>query len=258
MKTKRSLVVLDDRAVLVDGIVTVAQYSFPELRVTASAETLARVSAVARPGRAGGPSDEQHVLVVGGSWLGELPTCRPIQAALTSGASVVALVDAHSPCDLYALRASGVSVFVCTSEGMNELLRGIERAFDRQAYLSPDSENLFSKPARIAPRISPRERQIALLYLSENDFTVDDVAGMLRISSQTVRSHLARLRSHFTAAGFSVRNRLELRQALVEIGMLDSAQGAPTAAVHHQPPALQGEPRFRYAGESALHSSKVG
>jgi DNA-binding NarL/FixJ family response regulator len=140
---------------------------------------------------------------------------------------------------------------------MNELLRGIERAFDRQTYLSPGSESLFARPARIAPRISPRERQIALLYLSENDWTVDDVAGMLRISSQTVRSHLARLRSHFTAAGFSVRNRLELRQALVEIGMLDSAEAGQPMAVTSAPPDLPGASRFRYA-DSSVYSSKVG
>lgn len=277
MKTKRSLVVLDDRAVLVDGIVTVAQYSFPELRVAVGPESITRVTAVerpavSRPGRTSAGSDEQHVLIVGGSWLKELPESRPIQAAMSSGARVIALVDVSACSDVFALRAAGVGVFVCTSEGMNELLRAVERAFERETYLSPDSEAHFSKPARLAPRISPRERQIVMLYLSENDWTVDDVAGMLQISAQTVRSHLARLRSHFTAAGFTVRNRLELRQALVEIGMLDSAAiaaaGAPQQAAATtltpqsvQPlspaPAMSNASRFRYSPAPA-YTSKVG
>ncbi|MDF2442167.1 MAG: hypothetical protein JWR01_370, partial [Subtercola sp.] len=181
---------------------------------------------------------------------------RLLQGLIGGGAAVVAIVDGSPHTDVYTLRAAGVNIFVCASEGINELLRAVERAFGSAAHLSPDAEALFSTPARRAPRISPRERQIVLLYLSENDWSVDDVARMLQISAQTVRSHLARLRSHFTAAGFTVRNRLELRQALVEVGVLDAGTPATPYALPTAQAAPRGSSRFRYTDETAP-TSKV-
>lgn len=246
MRIKRSMVIVDDRTVLVDGITTVAQFTYPELQVSTGPEGLGRVGSTFRPTRQTG---EELVIVAGGSVLDGLPESRLFQGLIGCGASVVAIMNTSAQADVYSLRAAGVGVFVCASEGINELLRAIERAFANESHLSPDAEALFSRPARQSPRISPRERQIVLLYLSENDWSVDDVARMLQISSQTVRSHLARLRSHFTASGFTVRNRLELRQALVEIGVIDGrCPSAPYAL-----PAAERRPespsRFRYADD---------
>ncbi|RFA09657.1 hypothetical protein B7R54_10830 [Subtercola boreus] len=248
MKIRRSMLIMDDRAVLVDGITTVAQFTYPDLQVWSGPEGLASLASTARPGRQSG---ESVVIVLGGSALAGLPESKPLLALIGFGATVVGLVGQLAQTDVYALRSAGVNVFVCVSEGINELLRAIERAFDGESHVSPDAEALFSRPARIAPRISPRERQIVLLYLSDNDWSVDEVSRMLRISSQTVRSHLARLRSHFTAAGFSVRNRLELRQALIEIGVIGVEPVASPHALPAAEAASRGSQRFRYTDDSA-------
>ncbi|RFA20323.1 sigma factor-like helix-turn-helix DNA-binding protein [Subtercola boreus] len=254
MTHTRSLVVLDDRPVLVDGIVRVAQFTYPDLHVdTVVVDTVVGDTVVGDTDAAGAG----RVVVLGGAQLDACPGSEQFRAIVSSGATVIALVDTRPSTDVYELREAGVSVFVCISEGMNELLRAIDRAFSGETHLSPDAEVLFSQPNRVVPRISPRERQIVLLYLSENDWSVDDVAGFLQISSQTVRSHLARLRSHFTAAGFRVHNRLELRQTLVDVGIID----VTTTAHPYALPAAQADPRavsrFHYVGDSAFRT-KVG
>ena len=262
MTLDRSLVVIDDRSVLVDGILRVAQFTYPGLQLASGqldAIADSRTSLSAEP-QAVDDSDADRVVIIGGSNLSACPASRAFRALVTRGTPIIALVDAAGPIDVYALRAEGIEVFVCLSEGMNELLRAIDRAFARESYLSPDAETLFSRSNRVAPRISPRERQIAQLYLSDNDWSVDDVARILQISSQTVRSHLARLRSHLTSAGFSVRNRLELRQTLIGIGVLDPTPARATRQPYPVPPAAERSPegsRFRYAGGPA-YTSKVG
>ncbi|RFA12010.1 hypothetical protein B7R21_11810 [Subtercola boreus] len=248
MRSRRSMVIMDDRAVLVEGIATVLQFTHPELQLSTGSEGLGHLVSASRPARA---SDGAPVIVAGGSALATLPESRALQGLIGAGAAIVAILGCSNQASAYTLRAVGVSAFVCESEGINELLRAIEKVLECSTHLSPDAEVIFSKPARRAPRLSPRERQIVLLYLSENDWSVDDVARMLQISAQTVRSHLARLRSHFTAAGFTVRNRLELRQALVEIGVLEAGTPVAPYALPAAQSAPRGLSRFRYADDTA-------
>ncbi|WP_161580416.1 helix-turn-helix transcriptional regulator [Subtercola vilae] len=215
MNSNRSLCVLDDRSILVEGITAVARYTYPGL--------------VLRIGPVNPVSPKSDVAVLGGTVLSSCPLSAEFAALVGHASTIIALVDKTSITHIDDLRLAGVDVFVSVTEGLTELLRAIDQAFTGQAYVSPDARGLFERPTPSTPRVSPREREIVALYLSENDWSVDDVAAMLHISSQTVRSHLARLRSHFSAAGHRVHNRLELRQTLLGLGLLqiDELEAAP-------------------------------
>lgn len=193
----RELVIVDARTMLVDGIAAAARRSFSHLSVVVD-----------------GARDPSTVRV---TVFGTGPAAAP---HVDEGARVVVLSAQPTGADIRSLLALGVLGHVCESESMTHLVQAIDDAFEGTSYLSPASRAILEQPDAVAPRLTERELEVARLHVSDEGNSIAQVADLLGLSPETVRSHLVRLRARLTADGYAVQSRAALREVLQRTGLL--------------------------------------
>jgi DNA-binding NarL/FixJ family response regulator len=194
----RELVIVDARTMLVDGIAAAARRSFTHFSVVHD-----------------GPSHPSSVRV---TVFGTDPTAAP---HVDEGARVVVLSARPTGTGIRRLLAMGVLGHVCEAESLTHLVQAIDDAFDGESYLSPATRAILDEPDAAAIHLTARELEVARLHVSDEGHSIVQVAELLGLSPETVRSHLVRLRARFSASGYEVQSRAALRAALLETGLLE-------------------------------------
>lgn len=81
--------------------------------------------------------------------------------------------------------------------------------------------NTADAPGPFSPRLplSARERTVATLFA--DDHSIEEIALVLGLSPETVRSYLTRVRLKYKNEGRRATNQLQLRAQLVADGLLE-------------------------------------
>jgi DNA-binding NarL/FixJ family response regulator len=115
--------------------------------------------------------------------------------------------------------AAGADGYVVKSEDAAELLTAVRTVLAGHGYVSKQIAGAFaagaaSGPAAAATQITPREKEV--LSLVARGYGNNDIAGLMKISVLTVRTHRQRLMEKL-----GLRNAAEITAYAVKLGLYD-------------------------------------
>ena len=211
MTPPTTIVIADDHVLVREGLKMLLSAE-PDLRVVADTGNGAAVEALVRE-----LSPTLLVLDL------ELPGKSGIDIAVAIKA------DASLTCKVLVLTgnlktetvaralAAGADGYVVKSEDAAELLTAVRTVLAGQGYVSKQIAGAFAAgagPAAAAAQITPREREV--LSLVARGYGNNDIAGLMKISVLTVRTHRQRLMEKL-----GLRNAAEITAYAVKLGLYD-------------------------------------
>lgn len=115
------------------------------------------------------------------------------------------------------VQASGI---VLKSEKPERLILALEQVLEGESYFSPEIEGRLVKTRGIEPRsrlsaLSPREMEV--LQLLSEDYSVKEVAAELNIKPTTVETHRQSLRAKLDIRGSAGMAKFAIREGLIEV-----------------------------------------
>lgn len=120
---------------------------------------------------------------------------------------------------------AGAVGYVTKNNDLAALVGAIREAFAGGLTLTPELAFVFSNDRRAErPALSPREREVLRDYAG--GMKLEAVARKLRIAPGTVRTHLARIKEKYAAAGRPAYTKLELAERLREDRLDENGLGS--------------------------------
>ena len=119
--------------------------------------------------------------------------------------------------------AEGRQARRCLREGADLWVtpeRGLPETAARLAAWTAAARTVPPEPPA-EPSLTDRELQILCLYASRRGHTISEVARILGLSPETVRTHLRTGRAKYTALGQDVSSRARLTRVLVDDGLVE-------------------------------------
>ncbi|WP_284752434.1 hypothetical protein [Arthrobacter sp. efr-133-R2A-120] len=211
------VLLIDRHQLLIDSLSQWLLLNAPEIRVLAGACSWTPGSRMPQGGGAG----KADVAVVGELHENEAPNLAAIVSSLrASGTQVVLLADQQPVTAINSALDAGALAIAPKSADPVHTAAAIRAAASGRRYLHPDIKGLLESAAGRRVELSVRERRLVELYLGPTPRGVREVAELLAISQQTVKSHLHRVRQRYAAAGFNVGNIISLQDQLRKDGWL--------------------------------------
>lgn len=211
------VLLIDRHQLLVDSLSQWLLINAPEIRVLAGASGW-------QPEVRGPQSDgaaKADVAVVGELHGPDDPNpARIVSSLRASGMQVVLLADHQPVMAINSALDAGALAVVPKSADPSHTAAAIRAAASGRRYLHPDIEGMLEATASTRVGLSVRERRLVELYLGPTPRSIREVADLLAISEQTVKSHLYRVRQRYAAAGFNVGNIISLQEQLRKDGWL--------------------------------------
>lgn len=211
------MLLIDRHQLLIDSLSQWLLMNAPEIRVLSGTSSWPHEGGIPR----GDAAAKADVAVVGELPGSEAANLSGIVSSLrASGVQVVLLAD-HQPVMVInsALDAGALAV-VPKSADPGHTAAAIRAAASGRRYLHPEIKGMLESTASTRVELSVRERRLVELYLGPMPRSIREVAELLAISDQTVKSHLHRIRQRYTAAGFNVGNIISLQEQLRKDGWL--------------------------------------
>ncbi|MCZ9884276.1 LuxR C-terminal-related transcriptional regulator [Arthrobacter sp. B2a2-09] len=211
------VLLIDHHQLLIDSLSQWLLINAPEIRVVAGVSCWP-LEGLVPTGDGAGKADVAVVGELQGREAGNLAST--ISSLTASGTQVVLLVDQLPVVAISSALDAGALAIVPKSADPGHTAAAIRAAASGQRYLHPDIKGMLESTASTRVELSARERRLMELYLGPMPRSVREVAELLGISEQTVKSHLHRVRQRFAAAGFNVGNIISLQDQLRKDGWL--------------------------------------
>ncbi|MDQ0029545.1 sigma factor-like helix-turn-helix DNA-binding protein [Arthrobacter bambusae] len=210
------VLLIERHQLLIDSLSQWLRMNTPEIRVLAGASWPPESA-----GLQGDGARTADVAVVGELQGREAGNIAGLVASLRgSGMQVVLLADHHPAMAITSALDAGALAVVPKSAEPGHTAAAIRAAASGRRYLHPDIKGLLESPAVARVELSARERRLVELYLGPTPRSIKEVAELLAISEQTVKSHLHRVRQRYAGAGLKVGNIISLQDQLRKDGWL--------------------------------------
>ncbi|MCS5499286.1 response regulator transcription factor [Cnuibacter physcomitrellae] len=147
-----------------------------------------------------------------------LPVAVKLRALHTAGVAVVVMSTYSEPAIVRDALASGALGYLLKSEDAGTIVEAVRTAAAGGSFLSPRLTAALEASTASALVLSDQERRVMALYGSGR--SVKQVASALHVSSETVRSHLKRIRDKHRRAGIDVSSKMALRARALSEGLL--------------------------------------
>ncbi|MFK4295630.1 two-component system nitrate/nitrite response regulator NarL [Arthrobacter sp. GAS37] len=217
MATLTRVLLIDRHQLLIDSFSQWLLMNAPEIRVLAGASSWPPEGGIAQ----GDGAAKADAAVVGELHGSEAPNLSGIVSSLrASGMQVVLLADRQPVMAINSALDAGALAIVPKSADPGHTADAIRAAASGRRYLHPDIKGMLESTASTRVELSVRERRLVELYLGPTPRSIREVAELLAISEQTVKSHLHRVRQRYAAAGFNVGNIISLQEQLRKDGWL--------------------------------------
>jgi DNA-binding NarL/FixJ family response regulator len=216
--TLTRVLLIDRHQLLIDSLSQWLLMNAPEIRVLAGASSWPLEGRTSQ----GDGAAEADVAVVGELHGREAPDLAGTVTALrSSGMQVVLLADQQPVMVINSALDAGALAVVPKSAAPGHTAAAIRAAASGRPYLHPDIKGMLESTASTRVELSVREQRLVELYLGPTPRSIRQVADLLAISEQTVKSHLHRVRQRYAAAGFTVGNIIGLQDQLRKDGWLN-------------------------------------
>lgn len=154
-------------------------------------------------------------------WLGDKsPLETNVQRLTDEGYGIVLYTAEERPGLLQSALRTGAAGVVSKNDNEAELEDAIRAAVrgDKE-YLSPLMAAIVLSDESMVPRLTPRQREVFLLYVS--GLSRRQVARELECSENTVATHLKEVKARYQALGQSLVTRTDLLNAAQRGGFTD-------------------------------------
>jgi DNA-binding NarL/FixJ family response regulator len=148
------------------------------------------------------------------------PTAAKVMRLVQAEVAVVVLGAASEAAPVRRALDAGAASYVHTTDSATAVAAAIAAAASGTSFVTPTVGALLGAPAIVVPRLSLRELDVVGLYLSGPGMPLVQVAQTLRISLETVRTHLARIRAKYVELGVPPLSRAHLASRLVADGWI--------------------------------------
>ncbi|WP_284984913.1 sigma factor-like helix-turn-helix DNA-binding protein [Arthrobacter sp. efr-133-TYG-118] len=217
MATLTRVLLIDRHQLLIDSLSQWLLMNAPEIRVLAGTSSWPPEGGIPQ----GDAVAKADVAVVGELHGSEAPNLPGIVSSLrASGMQVVLLADQQPVMVINSALDAGALAIVPKSADPGHTAAAIRAAASGRRYLHPEIKGILESTASTRVELSVREQRLVELYLGPSPRSIREVAELLAISEQTVKSHLHRVRQRYAAAGFNVGNIISLQEQLRKDGWL--------------------------------------
>ena len=206
-----TFVLLDDHALVRDGIERQLRTDFPDCSIIYSGESLldslAAVSAV--------PHCDCAIVDLD---LGdETPVAETVSAFAVRDIPVVVVSAMARPDVLQAALAAGAQAFIAKRSSLGQLTKAVNAVLDGDTWIPPDLAGAVLR-AESNVDLSAQEKRALVLYAS--GLTLEMVARRMDITPNTVKHYLDRVRDKYTQAGIAARTKVQLNRVARMEGLL--------------------------------------
>lgn len=148
-----------------------------------------------------------------------LPISLKISTLKTTGVKTVLMSTYSEPAIVREALAAGALGYLVKSEDAEMIVEAIRSAWNDESYISAELDLAINAvDVGGSPRLSAQERRVMALYGAGEP--VKTVAYQLRISEETAKSYLKRIREKYRLAGIDVGTKVALRKRAIQDGVL--------------------------------------
>jgi DNA-binding NarL/FixJ family response regulator len=203
--------VVDDHPIILDGVARWLTAPESGIRVIGTAPTVPAL--LAGPGR-----HAQVVLLDLHLGDGTRPE-RNVAAILAAGPAVLVLSASDKPVSVRDAIRAGALGYVLKSEETAEVQAAIKAVAAGKDWMSPRLAYIFATDdAPDRPLLSTQETRALQLYAT--GMAMKSVARRMRISEETAKQYVGRVREKYTRAGRAAPTKMDLYYRAVEDGHL--------------------------------------
>jgi DNA-binding NarL/FixJ family response regulator len=202
---------VDDHPIILDGIARWIAADESDIRVIATAATVAALLA--------GPGRDAHVVLLDLE-LGDGTTAADnVTAILAAGPAVLVLSASERPPAVRAAIRAGARGYAVKNEQADQIRAAIREVAAGRDWISPRlAYILATDDAATRPSLSNQETRALQLYAT--GMPMKSVARRMAISEETVKQYLGRVREKYALAGRAAPTKVELYYRAVEDGHL--------------------------------------
>jgi DNA-binding NarL/FixJ family response regulator len=211
MTDKPAFVLLDDHALVRDGIERQLVNDFPGCVIVYSGDSLGEaLGAVAQ-------ADSCDCAIVDLDLGDETPVAETVSAFAVREIPVVVVSAMAQPDVLQAAMAGGAQAFIAKRSSLGHLSKAISTVLDGGTWIPPDLAGAVLR-AQSNVDLSAQEKRALVLYAS--GLTLEMVARRMEITPNTVKHYLDRVRDKYTQAGIAARTKVQLHRVARMEGLL--------------------------------------
>jgi DNA-binding NarL/FixJ family response regulator len=211
MAASHAFVLVDDHALVRDGIERQLTTDFPDCQIIYSGESLS--DAIAAVSAA--PACDCAIVDLD---LGdETPVAETVSAFAVRNIPVVVVSAMARPDVLQAAMAAGARAFIAKRANLGQLSKAVSAVLDGETWIPPDLAGAVLR-AESNVDLSAQEKRALVLYAS--GLTLEMVARRMDITPNTVKHYLDRVRDKYTEAGIAARTKVQLNRVARMEGLL--------------------------------------
>ena len=211
MSSSPAFVILDDHALVRDGIERQLTSDFPECSIIYSDDSLSE--ALAQVSR----TDRCDCAIVDLDLGDETPVAETVSAFSVREIPVVVVSAMARPDVLQAALAAGAQAFIAKRSSLGHLSKAVATVLDGGTWIPPDLAGAVLR-AQSSVELSAQETRALVLYAS--GLTLEMVARRMEITPNTVKHYLDRVRDKYTQAGIAARTKVQLHRVARMEGLL--------------------------------------
>lgn len=196
------IAIVDDHKLILDALRVWLQNHTTDLEVVISTSTWAELMA--------NPDFPVDVVLLDIDLKDNIPLPTKVGAirnANTGVALMSSLTDAETIRDAFA---AGAGSFVSKSEAIDVIVTGVRAAASGEPFISEEGRKHLERhiPAT-TPGLTERERKVVAMYAE--GIPMKEIAGELKVSEETVRTHVRNVRVKYNSVGVDVSTQVKLR-----------------------------------------------
>jgi DNA-binding NarL/FixJ family response regulator len=211
MATSHAFVLLDDHALVRDGIERQLTTDFPNCQIIYSGESLSDALAAVSA------ASICDCAIVDLDLGDETPVAETVSAFAVRQIPVVVVSAMARPDVLQAAMAAGAKAFIAKRSNLGQLSKAVNAVLDGDTWIPPDLAGAVLR-AESNVDLSAQEKRALVLYAS--GLTLEMVARRMDITPNTVKHYLDRVRDKYTEAGIAARTKVQLNRVARMEGLL--------------------------------------
>lgn len=208
---------VDDHEIVLEGLMAYLQRTMPEFVLAGTAKTPAHLFA-------NGTTADICVLDV--DLCDDSAPQDNVQALVSAGISVLLYTQVTANAVIQRCVRAGACGIVGKGEEKSMLVEAIRTVGAGEAWFSADWAQALRSDKAWLPQLSAREAEVLRMYAT--GLPMKSVAHSLGVTTETIKSHLGRVRTKYADAGRDARTRSELLVRAVEDGLLPPPGLNPT------------------------------
>ena len=206
-----SFVILEDHALVREGLMRSISEAFPGARYQYSGDSLGEALRAT--------SNESPDCAIIDLDLGDGRSVAEVVSSFAMAEIPVVVVSAMGePAIIQSAILAGASAYVTKRSGLEELHRVLEAVLSGTEWMTPEFAAALIPQKSTDVRLSSQEQRALVLYAS--GLKLDSVARRMGVAPSTVKQYLDRVRDKYTSAGQMARTKADLYRVARHDGLL--------------------------------------